>query len=59
MTAGMRGVEAAERPFLDRTPMRRWGEPADVVPLFLFLASAGARFVTGQTWCADGGYTAA
>ena len=59
MTAGMRGVAAAERPFLDRTPMRRWGEPADVVPLFLFLASAGARFVTGQTWCADGGYTAA
>jgi NAD(P)-dependent dehydrogenase (short-subunit alcohol dehydrogenase family) len=59
MTAGMRGVEAAERPFLDRTPMRRWGEPADVVPVFLFLASAGARFVTGQTWCVDGGYTAA
>jgi NAD(P)-dependent dehydrogenase (short-subunit alcohol dehydrogenase family) len=59
MTAGMRGVDAAERPFLERTPMRRWGEPADVVPLFLFLASAGARFVTGQTWCADGGYTAA
>jgi len=59
MTAGMRGVDTAERPFLDRTPMRRWGEPADVVPLFLFLASAGAGFVTGQTWCADGGYTAA
>src|SRR5438045_5410126 len=53
MTAGMRGVERAERPFLDRTPMRRWGEPADVVPLFLFLARAGARFVTGKTWCAE------
>jgi NAD(P)-dependent dehydrogenase (short-subunit alcohol dehydrogenase family) len=58
MTAGMRGVDAAERPFLERTPLRRWGEPADVVPVFLFLASAGARFVTGQTWCVDGGYTA-
>jgi len=59
MTAGMKGVDAVERPFLERTPMRRWGEPADVVPVFLFLASAGARFVTGQTWCVDGGYTAA
>ena len=59
MTAGMRGIEAAERPFLERTPMRRWGEPTDVVSVFLFLASAGARFVTGQTWCVDGGYTAA
>jgi NAD(P)-dependent dehydrogenase (short-subunit alcohol dehydrogenase family) len=41
MTAGMRGVDAAERPFLDRTPMRRWGEPADVVPLFLLPRERG------------------
>ena len=59
MTAGMKGVEAAERPMLERTPMRRWGAPADVVPTFLYLASGAARFVTGQTWCVDGGYTAA
>ena len=59
MTAGMQGVDAAERPHLERTPMRRWGTTADVAPVFLFLASAGARFVTGQTWCVDGGYTAA
>ena len=59
MTAGMQGVPAVERPQLDRTPMRRWGVPEDLVSTFLFLASAGARFVTGQTWCVDGGYTAA
>ncbi len=59
MTAGMRGVAAVEGPQLARTPLGRWGEPADVVPVFLFLASAEARFVTGQTWCVDGGYTAA
>ena len=59
MTAGMRGVAALEGPQLARTALGRWGEPADVVPAFLFLASAEARFVTGQTWCVDGGYTAA
>jgi NAD(P)-dependent dehydrogenase (short-subunit alcohol dehydrogenase family) len=59
MTAGMRGVAALEGPQLARTPLGRWGEAADVVPAFLFLASAEACFVTGQTWCVDGGYTAA
>jgi NAD(P)-dependent dehydrogenase (short-subunit alcohol dehydrogenase family) len=58
MTAGMRGVAALEEPLLARTPMHRWATPEDVVPAFLFLASAGAGFVTGQTWCVDGGYTA-
>src|SRR5262245_33409940 len=59
MTAGMQGVEAAERPFLDRTPMQRWGTPEDVAPTFLFLASAAARFITGQTVAVDGGYSIA
>jgi NAD(P)-dependent dehydrogenase (short-subunit alcohol dehydrogenase family) len=59
MTVPMRSIEGADRAFLDRTPLRRWGEPDDVVPAFLFLANAGTRFVTGQTWCVDGGYTAA
>lgn len=58
MTAGMKGRDAVEKPMIDRTPMHRWGAPADVVPAFLFLASAAARFVTGQTVCVDGGYSA-
>jgi NAD(P)-dependent dehydrogenase (short-subunit alcohol dehydrogenase family) len=57
MTKAMQGVEALERPELERTLLRRWGTPGDVVPAFLFLASAAARFVTGQTWCVDGGYS--
>jgi NAD(P)-dependent dehydrogenase (short-subunit alcohol dehydrogenase family) len=59
MTKGMKGIEALEKPELERTLLGRWGTPADVVPAFLFLASSAARFVTGQTWCVDGGYSVA
>ena len=58
MTAGMRGVEAVEGPQLARTAMKRWGTSEEVAPTFLFLASAAARFITGETVCVDGGYTA-
>jgi NAD(P)-dependent dehydrogenase (short-subunit alcohol dehydrogenase family) len=58
MTAGMKGVEAIEKPQLARTAMKRWGTPDEIAPAFLFLASAAARFVTGTTVCVDGGYTA-
>ncbi len=38
-------------------PMKRWGVPQDVADAVLFLASAEASFVTGQTLCVNGGMT--
>jgi 3-oxoacyl-[acyl-carrier protein] reductase len=59
MTRVMKGIEALEKPQLERTPLGRWGTPEDVAPAVLFLASAAAGFVTGHTLCVDGGYAVA
>ena len=59
MTRLMKGIDALEKPQLERTPLGRWGTPEDVAPAVLFLASAAAGFVTGHTLCVDGGYAVA
>jgi NAD(P)-dependent dehydrogenase (short-subunit alcohol dehydrogenase family) len=35
----------------------RMGSPEDIAPLAVFLASAGADYITGQTIYVDGGYS--
>lgn len=41
-----------------RTPMRRIGTPKDIVGAVAYLAGPASDFVTGQTLCVDGGWTA-
>lgn len=48
---------ANEQGMVGRTPTGRLGDIADVVEPILFLASAGARHVNGQTLVIDGGWT--
>jgi NAD(P)-dependent dehydrogenase (short-subunit alcohol dehydrogenase family) len=47
-----------EQALIDRTPAGRIGEPDDIAPGVVFLASDGARFVYGATLPVDGGWTA-
>lgn len=57
MTAIMKQIPDLEAAELAKVPMKRWGTPADLAPLVLFLCSPAAAFITGQTICADGGYS--
>jgi NAD(P)-dependent dehydrogenase (short-subunit alcohol dehydrogenase family) len=50
-------MPAAARHDLERTPLGRWGEPADIVAAVRFLAR-DATWMTGQTICVDGGFLA-
>lgn len=58
MTEEMFGDADLMRRFMERLPLRRAAEPADIAGVVAFLASDDARFVNGVNLPVDGGVTA-
>lgn len=57
MTLAMRARPELYNVWLDMTPMKRVGEPAEIAATILFLASPASSYVTGSILSVDGGYT--
>jgi len=57
MTAAMLAHPDASAPHLARTPLGRHGTPEDIAGAVLFLSSAAASWITGQTLAVDGGFS--
>lgn len=55
MTEKIMNDEKFKKMYLERVPMRRWAEPDEIAPAFLFLASDDSSYITGQVLCVDGG----
>jgi NAD(P)-dependent dehydrogenase (short-subunit alcohol dehydrogenase family) len=59
LTAALQDDPARAGPILARTPLGRWGTPADVAAAVCFLVSPAAAFLTGVVLPVDGGYLVA
>ena len=58
LTARALKIPAFAKALIDKTPMRRFGLPAEIAAAAIFLASDEASFVTGAALVVDGGMTA-
>lgn len=56
MTAPMVEMEALSATMMERTALKRWGQPEEIADAVLFLSSDRASFITGETVLVDGGY---
>jgi 2-deoxy-D-gluconate 3-dehydrogenase len=56
--AARRQVDGLHERVLARTPAGRWGVPADLAGVAVFLASAASDFITGAAIPVDGGFSA-
>lgn len=59
LTSALQADEERSQIILDRTPLGRWGQPADLLGGVFYLCSPTAAFVTGTVLVIDGGYAIA
>jgi len=57
-TAALRADAKRNQAILERIPAGRWGEPADLQGVAVFLASAASNYMNGYTVAVDGGWLA-
>ena len=58
LTSGLLHHKTLGQPFLDHTPMGRFGQTGDIVGAAVFLAADASAYVTGHSLVVDGGWTA-
>ena len=56
MTEKIRTDERLKEIYMNRILLKRFAEPGDISPAFVFLASDESNYITGQLFCVDGGY---
>ena len=56
MTAKIRTDEKLREIYMNRILLKRFAEPDDISPAFVFLGSDESSYITGQLLCVDGGY---
>jgi 3-oxoacyl-[acyl-carrier protein] reductase len=56
MTEKIRSDEKLKEIYMNRILMKRFATASDISPAFVFLASGGSDYITGQLLCVDGGY---
>ena len=56
LTKPLRDDPASNQAVIDRTPMKRWADPAEMAGPVLFLCSPAAGFIPGAILPVDGGY---
>lgn len=59
LTQALQDDTGRSQGILDRTPMRRWGQPQEVAQVAAFLCTPAASFMTAAIVPVDGGYLAA
>ena len=56
MTEKIRTDEKLKDIYMNRILLKRFAEPGDIAPAFVFLAADDSNYITGQLLCVDGGY---